>query len=125
MAEWSGQDWLEHLEKQPPRRILSDRPKADATRFGFGPMAATLVGLISERENQTPFTIGIHGPWGSGKTTLLETTQAILQGLYDTIPGGRITIHQVGQSILSWVTHCRHAQSYRLRCAILSQVSFW
>jgi formylglycine-generating enzyme required for sulfatase activity len=87
MAEWSGQDWLKHLEKQPALRILSDRPKADATRFGFGPMAATLVGLISEQGNQTPFTIGIHGPWGSGKTTLLETTRAILQDLYDTIPG--------------------------------------
>jgi hypothetical protein len=37
---------------------------------------------------------------------------------------GRINIQEVSQSIQSWVAHCRYAQSYQLRRAILSQIPF-
>lgn len=37
---------------------------------------------------------------------------------------GRISIQKIQRAIQSWVDHCRYAQSYRLRRAILSQVSF-
>jgi retron-type reverse transcriptase len=47
-----------------------------------------------------------------------------LRRLREAYRGGRITIHQVSQSIQSWVAHCRHAQSFRLRQAILSRMSF-
>lgn len=36
---------------------------------------------------------------------------------------GGISIQEVTQSIQSWVAHCCHAQSYRLRRAILSKIS--
>lgn len=47
-----------------------------------------------------------------------------LRRLREVHQAGRISIEQVTQSIQSWVAHCRHAQSYRLRSAVLSQMVF-
>ena len=47
-----------------------------------------------------------------------------LRRLQEARRAGRITISQVRHSIQSWVAHCHYAQSYRLRSAILSQMSF-
>jgi len=47
-----------------------------------------------------------------------------LRRLRESHRAGRISIQQVSQSVQSWVAHCRHAQSYRLRRAILSKISF-
>lgn len=47
-----------------------------------------------------------------------------LRRLRESHRAGRISIQQVSQSVQSWVAHCHHAQSYRLRSAILSQIPF-
>src|ERR1051326_8740648 len=61
-----------------PVRVQPDLSRRDAQRFGFDALARTLARLILDRENGTPLTIGIHGPWGSGKTSLMETTRAMV-----------------------------------------------
>ena len=57
------------------------------------------------------------------RTTVRRFTRR-LRRLRESHRAGRISIQQVSQSVQSWVAHCRHAQSYRLRSAILSQMSF-
>jgi hypothetical protein len=47
-----------------------------------------------------------------------------LRHLRDAYRAGSITIQQVSQSVQSWAAHCRYAQSYRLRRAIFSRMSF-
>jgi retron-type reverse transcriptase len=57
------------------------------------------------------------------RTTVRRFTRR-LRSLQEGHRGGRIPIQQVSQSIQSWVAHCRHAQTFRLRRAILSQMPF-
>jgi hypothetical protein len=69
---------LEAIREMRPVRVQPDLSRRDAHRFGFDALARTLARLILDRENGTPLTIGIHGPWGSGKTSFMETTRAMV-----------------------------------------------
>ena len=56
-------------------RISSDNPTIQ-DELNYKPYANTLTKVILNiRIEQTPLTIGIHGPWGSGKTSLMEMIQ--------------------------------------------------
>ncbi len=61
-----------------PVRIISDNPEQKKAEFGFKGYALTIAGLIANKTNHTPLTIGIYGPWGSGKTTLMESVKDLL-----------------------------------------------
>ncbi len=61
-------------------RIVSDSPTSESLVFGFDTYADTLAGLVAGRENATPFTAGVFGPWGAGKTTLMKAMKARLDG---------------------------------------------
>jgi len=61
-----------------PFSVLSDAP-ASIDQLNFDRYCAPLVELLSSDTIQTPFTIGIFGPWGSGKTTLLRMLGSTLK----------------------------------------------
>ncbi len=56
-------------------RIIPDKPLNGETSFGFDAYIKTLLDLIANSDNETPFVIGIYGEWGSGKTTLMQSVQ--------------------------------------------------
>ena len=66
------------LHKATPVVLLNDTPAADALGFGYDTYARTIAGMIANKENATPFSIGIHGSWGSGKTTLMRAIRTLL-----------------------------------------------
>lgn len=66
------------MPENDPVHIISDSPEKSAAVFGFDGYARTIAGLIANRKNKTPMTIGIYGPWGSGKTTLMENVRGLL-----------------------------------------------
>jgi formylglycine-generating enzyme required for sulfatase activity len=78
MSDASDAAEFARLCEMRPVRVQPDLSRRDAHRFGFDALARTLARLILDRENGTPLTIGIHGPWGSGKTSLMETTRAMV-----------------------------------------------
>jgi hypothetical protein len=47
-----------------------------------------------------------------------------LRSLQEAHRSSNIDVHRVSQSIQSWVAHSHHAQTYRLRQAILSRAAF-
>ena len=51
--------------------ILNDLP-ASIDLLRFEPYRNTLLGIIDDKETQTPLTIGIFAPWGAGKTSLMQ-----------------------------------------------------
>ncbi|ETA69401.1 Protein of unknown function (DUF1608),'ATP-binding protein, KAP family' [Methanolobus tindarius DSM 2278] len=54
-------------------KIYGDSPKENASHFNFDIYADSLLKIILNNENKTPFTIAINGKWGTGKTTLMKT----------------------------------------------------
>ena len=54
-----------------PLKITSDNTDNNTKiAFGFDAYSKAIADLIATKDNKTPFTIGISGPWGAGKTTL-------------------------------------------------------
>lgn len=69
----------EIIEKSTNARIVSDLPVMEDLKFGFDSYAKTLANIIANKENETPLSIGIYGPWGSGKTTLMSAIKRELK----------------------------------------------
>ena len=67
-------------------RELSDNAK-DA--FGHQQYADALRDLIESPSNQTPFSIGLLGPWGTGKSTIKEFYRRGLEADKSGSPGQR------------------------------------
>ncbi|GII92149.1 hypothetical protein Ssi02_23800 [Sinosporangium siamense] len=66
-----------------PCLVLSDAPvglKSDG--LGFQRYVRPLVSIITGETTETPFTIGVFGPWGSGKSSLLRMIDESLAGDY-------------------------------------------
>jgi predicted KAP-like P-loop ATPase len=52
--------------------IFSDAAaKSDADKLNFSRYLKPLLSVLTDPTTETPFTIGVFGPWGSGKTTFL------------------------------------------------------
>lgn len=60
-------------------RVYRDSPVDNATDFNFEKYAESLLKIIINKYNKTPFTIAINGKWGSGKTTLMKTLRYKIQ----------------------------------------------
>jgi predicted KAP-like P-loop ATPase len=53
--------------------MINDTPApSDQDLLHFERYVAPLFQIITNPQSQTPFTIGIFGPWGSGKSTLIQ-----------------------------------------------------
>ena len=95
-----------------PQRISlnSDAERSDASLLGFDVLSDLVTSLISNPENETPFVIGIHGPWGSGKSTLMRTVRKKLDGA-----DGRRT-----QTV--WFNAWKHSNEEALLAALFVEV---
>ncbi len=62
-----------------PVDIISDNPEKETVQFGFEAYAKTIADLIANKNNKTPFVIGVYGSWGSGKTTLMSRIKHLLE----------------------------------------------
>ncbi|HVI70337.1 MAG TPA: P-loop NTPase fold protein, partial [Pyrinomonadaceae bacterium] len=51
--------------------LISDTTSANDL-LNFKRYVSPLIQILENFETQTPFTIGIFGPWGTGKSTLIE-----------------------------------------------------
>lgn len=62
---------------------LGDQPQ-EHDLLGYQPYARTLAQMIASDQLQTPFTLGIYGPWGTGKSTFMHLLRKELRadGLY-------------------------------------------
>jgi KAP family P-loop domain len=61
--------------------ILTDvEVGADADLLGFERYLDPLVSILADELTQTPFTIGVFGPWGSGKSSMLRMLDERLAG---------------------------------------------
>ncbi|MEV5500486.1 P-loop NTPase fold protein [Nonomuraea fuscirosea] len=77
------------MDKDIP--VLSDAPVGlEQDELGFGRYVDPLVRVITEPATETPFTIGVYGPWGSGKSSLLRMLD---QRLAAEHPGRTIRVH--------------------------------
>jgi len=65
--------------------LLADNPVDDQERdfLEFGRYLTPLESLLSNPDTETPFTVGIFGPWGSGKTSLLRLLESKLNTYED------------------------------------------
>lgn len=73
------------------RLLVSDAPARRAgDGLGFVQYVGPLARVIASSGTETPFTIGVFGPWGSGKTSLLTMVDEALEKDY---PGRTITVH--------------------------------
>ncbi|TYB65977.1 AAA family ATPase [Nonomuraea sp. PA05] len=71
--------------------VLSDAPVGlGGDELGFGRYVDPLVQVITDEATETPFTIGVFGPWGSGKSSLLRM---IDQRLAEEHPGRTVRVH--------------------------------
>ena len=52
--------------------LLGDQPVPDQDLLNFTRYVNPLVELLTNRQTETPLTIGLFGRWGSGKTTLMQ-----------------------------------------------------
>ncbi len=75
----------------PPAPVMiSDEPfcekelSENSASFRFNIYADTISGLIANKNNKTPLTIGIYGSWGTGKTTLMKMVEKRVKTLSDT-----------------------------------------
>lgn len=59
-----------HIDPLP---LFSDRPEEAARLFHFDALVATLTGMLTARDNPTPFVFLVDGRWGTGKTSLMRT----------------------------------------------------
>lgn len=63
------------------RRLIGDNPKKQ-DELGHGPYAKVLAKFIMSPSLETPFTVGIFGPWGTGKSTFMYNLANILEDSY-------------------------------------------
>lgn len=68
------------LEKLDKLEFFHDEPNPISDVFGYHNFCENLVSAISNQED-TPFSILVHGEWGSGKTSVLVKTEANLKEL--------------------------------------------
>ena len=59
-----------HLSKRQALQVLSDSVANDDF-LNFDRYLNPLCNLLVSDENETPFTVGVFGPWGCGNSTLL------------------------------------------------------
>jgi len=57
--------------------VLPDLPTTK-DHLDFEASAATLAGIIGDRNTATPITVGVFGTWGTGKTSLMRMIEAAL-----------------------------------------------
>ena len=63
--------------------VVSDAPVGlDGDRLSFRRYLDPLVSVITDPEQQTPFTVGVFGAWGSGKSSLLQMLNEQLEKDY-------------------------------------------
>jgi hypothetical protein len=63
-------EYKEFFKRLP---IISDAPVgARGDVFKFDRYVGPVMSILTDPDQQTPFTIGIFGPWGSGKSTVLK-----------------------------------------------------
>lgn len=67
---------LGYLISDNPKRSLDEGGTEDI--FSFSAFVDTFKGIVTNKNNQTPFTIAIDGKWGTGKTSMMEMTRAAL-----------------------------------------------
>jgi hypothetical protein len=73
------------------RLLVSDAPVRRAgDGLGFVQYVGPLSKVIASAGTETPFTIGVFGPWGSGKSSLLAMVNEALEEDY---PGRTIRVH--------------------------------
>ncbi|MFZ5915742.1 MAG: SUMF1/EgtB/PvdO family nonheme iron enzyme [Chloroflexota bacterium] len=58
--------------RQPAVPSIQPDLPAQADHLDFSPYVQTFVDIITDRNTQTPLTIGVFGAWGSGKTSLMQ-----------------------------------------------------
>lgn len=57
----------------PGMSVVADAPVGrDGDKLTFSRYVDPLISVLTDDEQQTPFTIGVFGPWGSGKSSLLR-----------------------------------------------------
>src|SRR5262245_58371627 len=53
--------------------VVSDAPIClVGDRLSVGRYVDPLISVLTDPDQQTPFTVGVFGPWGSGKSSLLR-----------------------------------------------------
>ena len=57
--------------------VIPDLPTTE-DHLDFEASAATLAGIIGDRNTATPITLGVFGTWGTGKTSLMRMIEAAL-----------------------------------------------
>lgn len=57
---------------------IADSP-IDQDLLGYEPYAQTMAQVLSSTNLETPFTVGIFGPWGTGKTTFMYLVERHLE----------------------------------------------
>ena len=55
-------------------QVLGDLPDG-RDLLGYAPYARALAQIIDSADLETPFTVGIYGPWGTGKTSFMRSIE--------------------------------------------------
>lgn len=72
--------------KVPEGASLADKPSGHDL-LGYQPYVTALAGILKNPELQTPFTVGVYGPWGTGKSTFMHLLSRDLEtDDYLTVP---------------------------------------
>lgn len=61
-------------------QIKADNP-SNEDLLGYDPYVTAISDIVASADLETPFTIGIYGPWGTGKSTFMHL---VARCLYDT-----------------------------------------
>lgn len=75
-----GVSFTPDLNKLEDLEFFYDEPDPKSDVFGYHYFCQKLVNIISKQQD-TPFSILIHGEWGSGKTSILEKSEELLKEL--------------------------------------------
>jgi gamma-glutamyl hercynylcysteine S-oxide synthase len=104
-----------------PPYMISDEPfcegesNENSASFRFDIYADTIAGLISNKNNKTPLTIGIYGSWGTGKTTLMRMVEKRVEMLSET--GGEYRICKP-----VWFQPSKHTGEDAILAALIEEI---